>query len=131
MLKSFTTVLLLAGFVAACDHLTAEKSKNSKPEEKVGLDFDPAVVELTDVSFEETVMDSDEPWLILFYSSKCPHCKMVAPEFSEAAADFDGDVNFGAVNVFAESELVKTFNITSVPVFGYWDSAEDKMVEDI
>ena len=51
---------------------------------------------------------------------------MVAPEFSDAASSFHGDVNFGTVNVLKEVELIEALDITGVPMFGYWDSADGK-----
>lgn len=43
------------------------------------------VVELTASNFKSKVLDSDEFWLVKFYSPNCGHCVSMAAEFEEAA----------------------------------------------
>ena len=100
-------------------------------EEKAGLEFDPAVIDLTETTIDEKVIQSDETWLILFYLPTCPHCQHVAPEFSDAAAELEGQVNFGTVNLFKEKSAGEDFGVDGVPSFGYWKSATDKTMENM
>jgi thiol-disulfide isomerase/thioredoxin len=44
--------------------------------------FIPSLVEeLTPESFEQRVLNSDQPWLVDFYAPWCGHCVVFAPEF--------------------------------------------------
>ena len=45
-MKNYAALSVLAYFAAACDHLTAETSDEFNDDEKKGLDFDSAVVDL-------------------------------------------------------------------------------------
>lgn len=40
---------------------------------------------LTDGTFKNQVLDSEDTWLIEFYAPWCGHCKKLAPEFAAAA----------------------------------------------
>jgi len=74
------------------------------------------VVTLEDDSFEATVLDSEDAWMVEFYAPWCGHCKTLAPEWAEAAAQTaDSGVKFGAVDATAHQALGSKFNVKGFP----------------
>ena len=71
-------------------------------------------------NFEEEVLKSELPVLVDFFAEWCGPCKMVGPLISEIAAEYEGKIKVGKVNVDEESELAGRYNIFSIPtVIGF------------
>ncbi len=71
----------------------------------------------TSENFENEVVKSDIPVLIDFYADWCGPCKMMAPVVEKLAAEYDGRVKVGKVNVDDEQELAAQFRVMSIPYF--------------
>ena len=86
------------------------------------------IVELFDDSFNSTVMESEDAWVIEFYDPHCPHCKKFAPTYEQVANDLKGLVKVGTINGRAERDLMTRFSITGYPTikaFGYGINSKD------
>lgn len=57
------------------------------------------VEKLTDSNFQKLVMNSDELWMVEFYSNGCGHCKNLEPHWDKAARMLKGVVKLGAIDV--------------------------------
>ena len=66
-------------------------------------------------NFEELVLKSPVPVLLDFWAIWCGPCKAIGPTMDELAEEYHGRFKIGKVNVDEESELVKNFNIMSIP----------------
>ncbi len=53
--------------------------------------------------------------IVDFWASWCGPCKIMAPEYEEAAEKLKGKIHFGKVDVDAESELAQRFQVMSIP----------------
>src|SRR5690554_3956613 len=72
-------------------------------------------LEITDATFEETVLKSDKPVLVDFWASWCGPCRMVGPIVEALAEDFEGRAGVGKVNVDEEQDLAQQYGIMSIP----------------
>ena len=73
------------------------------------------VVTLTEDNFDQLVMGGDEPWMVEFYAPWCGHCKSLAPEWSAAAEELDGEVRLGAVDATVHPQLAQRFSVQGYP----------------
>ena len=74
-----------------------------------------AVIEITEANFEAEVLKSDVPVLVDFWAVWCGPCQMQGPIVEELAAELEGKVKFGKVNVDEEAALALKYQIMSIP----------------
>ncbi len=66
-------------------------------------------------NFEAEVLGSPIPVLVDFYAEWCGPCKMLAPVIEELAADYEGKVKVGKVNIDESLALADRYGVQSVP----------------
>ncbi|SFL74724.1 thioredoxin TrxC [Nitrosomonas communis] len=77
--------------------------------------FDGYPVELTGSNFQQHVNHNDIPVLIDFWAPWCGPCKMMAPQFAQAATQLEPKVRLAKVNTEVEQMLGAQFGIRSIP----------------
>ena len=73
------------------------------------------VLELTDASFEQDILNSEEPALIDFWAEWCMPCKMLAPTIHELADEYAGRLKVGKVDTDSNREISLRFGISAIP----------------
>ena len=66
---------------------------------------------------DEWVFDGSRPAVIVFYTTWCGPCKMMAPVVESLAEKYAGKIDFYKVDIDQESELASVFGISSIPTF--------------
>ena len=74
-----------------------------------------AVVTITKDNFEAEVLGCKIPVVLDFWAEWCEPCKMQSTVIEELAAELDGKVKFGKVNVDEEASLALYYQIMSIP----------------
>ena len=77
--------------------------------------FDGHPVELTGSNFQQHVNHNDIPLLIDFWAPWCGPCKMMAPQFTQAATQLEPSMRLAKVNTEAEQMVGAQFGIRSIP----------------
>jgi thioredoxin 1 len=70
---------------------------------------------LTDATFDEEVVAASEPVLVDFWAEWCGPCKQIEPVLDEIAKENAGRLRVGKVNVDDNLEIVRRFEVMSVP----------------
>ena len=73
--------------------------------------------ELDSGNFDEVTEGARKPFLVEFWASWCPPCKMMEPMIEALESEFGHICGFGAVNVDRNPSLTQRFQITGVPTF--------------
>uniref|UniRef100_A0A8C9TJ25 Protein disulfide-isomerase A6 n=1 Tax=Scleropages formosus TaxID=113540 RepID=A0A8C9TJ25_SCLFO len=87
------------------------------------------VVELTDDNFDQTVLNSDDVWMVEFFAPWCGHCKNLEPEWAAAATELKeqtkGKVRLGAVDATVHQVLASRYGIRGFPTIKVFRKGED------
>ena len=82
-------------------------------------------VPLTTATFDTHVAKSDIPIVVDFWAEWCGPCKMMAPQFAQAASMLEPAVRFAKVDTEAEQQLGARFNIRSIPTLALFKGGRE------
>ena len=73
------------------------------------------VNQVTDATFESTVVNSGKPAMVDFWATWCGPCKMIAPHVEALAAEFAGKAVVAKLDVDSNRQTAIKFGIQSIP----------------
>ncbi len=90
----------------------------------------PNIVTLTKENFDAEVLKAPAPVLVDFWAEWCGPCKMIAPILDELAAEYDGKVKIGKVNIDQQQGLAAEYGVRAIPTLLLFHKGEvaDQMV---
>ena len=90
---------------------------------------DAKYVTLTDSTFENEVIQSNQPVLVDFWATWCPPCKAIAPAIEELAGEYDGRAKVAKLDVDDNPATAARFNVRSIPTLLFFQNG--KVVDQI
>lgn len=87
-------------------------------------------IEVTDQTFDETVLQSDKIVIVDFWAEWCGPCRMVGPIVNEIGEDFQGRAVVGKLDVDSNPGVTQKFGIRNIPTILYFKNGvvADKQV---
>ena len=73
------------------------------------------IVHVTDSSFEESVLQSDEPVLVDYWAEWCSPCKAIAPIVDEIAEEYAGRLRVAKLNIDENPSTPPRYGIRGIP----------------
>lgn len=70
---------------------------------------------ITQDNFQTEILEAELPVLLDFYADWCGPCKMMAPIVDSLAAEYDGRLKVGKLNVDTSPEVAQRYRIMSIP----------------
>jgi len=74
-----------------------------------------SMIELTDQSFEEEVINNSQLVLVDFYTNWCPPCKILSPVLEKLSQEFKEEIIFTKINIDSNPVVSQKFGIESIP----------------
>lgn len=100
------------------------------------------LVEISEISFDKEVLESDIPVLVDFFTPPCAPCKALIPVLERVARKFD-QMKFVKINAWNNQNLCARYNIVGVPALLFFkngknvvridglDASSEKRIEEI
>ena len=81
-------------------------------------------LEITDATFEQTVLKSDKHVMVDFWAAWCGPCRMVGPIIDEISKEFEGKAIVGKVDVDANQEFAAKYGVRNIPTVLVFQNGE-------
>jgi thioredoxin 1 len=87
------------------------------------------VLEVSDATFDQEVLKSEQPVLVDFWAVWCGPCKAIAPIVDAVAAKYAGQLKVAKVNVDQNSATPSRYSIRGIPALLFFKGG--KVVDQI
>ena len=83
----------------------------------------------TDANFDE-YLNAETPLVVDFWAEWCGPCRAISPVIEELAAEYEGKVNIGKLNVDDNDSIVSRYGVRTIPTVLFLKKGEivDKIV---
>jgi len=83
-------------------------------------------INVTNETFQLSVLENTLPVIVDFWAEWCPPCKMIAPFLEEIAEEYDGKIVICEVNVDDNQSHAQKYGIRSIPTLLFFKDGEVK-----
>jgi len=82
------------------------------------------ILDVTDDTFEEEVLNSSEPVLVDYWASWCAPCKMIAPLLEEIAEEYAGKIKIAKLDIDQNRAVTERFKVRGIPTLMLFKGGE-------
>ncbi len=82
------------------------------------------LMDFTDDSFEADVLKNDLPVLVDFWATWCGPCKALTPTIEKLAAEFQGKMTIGKMDIGTHPQAAGKFGVRSIPALLFFKDGE-------
>ncbi|MCD6346786.1 MAG: thioredoxin [Bacteroidales bacterium] len=88
------------------------------------------VIEVTDATFEETVVKAGKPAIVDFWAEWCGPCRMIGPIVKELAEEYGDKIVVAKLDVDSNPATPGKYGIRNIPTILFFNNGElaDKQV---
>ncbi len=83
-----------------------------------------SITHISDSTFEQEVLQSDQPVLVDYWAEWCGPCKMIAPILDEIAKEYDGKLKITKLNIDDNPETPPKYGIRGIPTLMIFKSGD-------
>jgi thioredoxin 1 len=83
-----------------------------------------AMIDVTDASFQQDVLQADRPVVVDFWAPWCGPCRVVTPILDDLAAQHGDNIRFVKLNVDDNPQVAARYNILSIPTVILYEGGE-------
>ena len=83
-----------------------------------------AVLHMNTEDFKKAVVENKDAVIVDFFATWCGPCKILAPYIEELAADYDGKITVGKVDIDENLELATALKISAVPTVMFFKDGQ-------
>jgi len=87
------------------------------------------IMTATDANFEDVVLRSATPVVVMFWANNNGPCQMTDPHFAKLADEFAGRIKFVKMNVETSDKTTDQYKVVGYPTLIYFENGEVKNTE--
>ena len=82
------------------------------------------MLELTDATFEQEVLQAETPVVVDFWAPWCGPCRAVEPIFAQLADEHEGRVKFAKLDIDENLQTASRYEVLSIPTAILFEGGE-------
>ncbi|MBW2280689.1 MAG: thioredoxin [Deltaproteobacteria bacterium] len=82
------------------------------------------ILDVTDATFEDQVLQSDTPVLVDFWAEWCAPCRQLSPTLKDLAGEYDGKLRVVKIDVDANQAITAKLDVRAMPTLLFFKNGQ-------